>query len=247
MSFSYSAASVEDAYGLNNTNKNINLNAGSGSGTSSQPLIQKRKLSNQHKRTLKNKSGLPPIYTGDNDIDGSRAPYMPAKSEGFASINPLDNNLGDFEPLAPPASMSSERIKNAPDAYSSDDLNNSNGSVSNSNSTALDIGNETNTTHDLDQNFMTEEQSKQYYRKLMGNYPPPSSATPIASLSAPTQISNDGNDPVITKLNYLIGLMEEQQAEKTDSVVEDIVLYSFLGVFIIFIVDSFVRVGKYVR
>jgi len=247
MSFSYSAASVEDAYGLNNTNKNINLNSGSGS----QPLIQKRKLSNQHKRTLKNKSGLPPIYTGDNDMDGSRTPYMPAKSEGFASINPLDNNLGDFEPLAPPTSMSSERIKNAPDAYSSDDLNNANSFVPNS-TLDMDNGNDdnnnktNNNTHDLDQNFMTEEQSKQYYRKLMGNYPPPSSATPIASLSAPAQISNE-NDPVITKLNYLIGLMEEQQAEKTDSVVEDIVLYSFLGVFIIFIVDSFVRVGKYVR
>jgi hypothetical protein len=28
---------------------------------------------------------------------------------------------------------------------------------------------------------------------------------------------------------------------------EEVILYSFLGVFIIFIVDSFARVGKYTR
>ena len=45
----------------------------------------------------------------------------------------------------------------------------------------------------------------------------------------------------------MINLLEEQQDEKTNNVTEEVVLYSFLGVFIIFIVDSFSRVGKYVR
>jgi hypothetical protein len=45
----------------------------------------------------------------------------------------------------------------------------------------------------------------------------------------------------------MITLLEDQQDEKTNNVTEEVVLYSFLGIFIIFIVDSFVRVGKYVR
>jgi hypothetical protein len=52
---------------------------------------------------------------------------------------------------------------------------------------------------------------------------------------------------LLDKLNYMINLLEEQQDEKTNNVTEEVVLYSFLGIFIIFIVDSFARVGKYVR
>jgi hypothetical protein len=45
----------------------------------------------------------------------------------------------------------------------------------------------------------------------------------------------------------MISLLEDQQDEKTNNVTEEVVLYSFLGIFIIFIVDSFAKVGKYVR
>jgi hypothetical protein len=45
----------------------------------------------------------------------------------------------------------------------------------------------------------------------------------------------------------MINLLENQQDERTNNVTEEVVLYSFLGVFIIFVVDSFARVGKYVR
>jgi high-affinity K+ transport system ATPase subunit B len=58
---------------------------------------------------------------------------------------------------------------------------------------------------------------------------------------------NMNQDLFVQKLNYMIHLLEEQQDEKTNNVTEEVVLYSFLGIFIIFIVDSFVRIGKYVR
>jgi hypothetical protein len=45
----------------------------------------------------------------------------------------------------------------------------------------------------------------------------------------------------------MINLLEDQQDERTNNVTEEVVLYSFLGVFIIFVVDSFARVSKYVR
>ena len=54
-------------------------------------------------------------------------------------------------------------------------------------------------------------------------------------------------DELGTKLDYLITLLEEQQDIKTGHVTEEIILYSFLGVFIIFVLDSFTRAGKYVR
>lgn len=55
------------------------------------------------------------------------------------------------------------------------------------------------------------------------------------------------SDVAIKKLNYVISLLEEQQDSKTSNIAEEVVLYFFLGIFIIFIVDSFVKVGKYIR
>lgn len=52
---------------------------------------------------------------------------------------------------------------------------------------------------------------------------------------------------IYKKLDYLIHLVEEMKDEKTSNVTEELVLYSFLGVFIIYIVDSFARAGKYAR
>ena len=67
-------------------------------------------------------------------------------------------------------------------------------------------------------------------------------------LIASKDASIAGRDQSIAdKLDYLINLLEEQQSEKTNNVTEEILLYAFLGIFIIFIVDSFSRVGKYVR
>lgn len=56
-----------------------------------------------------------------------------------------------------------------------------------------------------------------------------------------------GNQELLTKLNYLIHLLEDQKDERVGSITEELVLYCFLGVFIIFVLDSFVKVGKYVR
>ena len=56
-----------------------------------------------------------------------------------------------------------------------------------------------------------------------------------------------GDSKLLEKINYMIHLLEEQQAEKTSNITEEFILYTFLGVFIIFIVDSFARAGKYTR
>lgn len=66
---------------------------------------------------------------------------------------------------------------------------------------------------------------------------------------SPQYTMNNGvnNDMYVQKLNYIINLLEQAQDEKTANITEEIILYIFLGIFIIFLIDSFVRVGRYIR
>lgn len=49
------------------------------------------------------------------------------------------------------------------------------------------------------------------------------------------------------KLNYMIRLLEDLKVEKTDNVMEEFIMFSMLGVFVIFVLDSFSKSAKYVR
>jgi len=66
-----------------------------------------------------------------------------------------------------------------------------------------------------------------------------------ANMGALSNSSN--NETLMEKINYMIHLLEEQQMEKTANITEEFILYIFLGVFVIFTIDSFTRAGKYVR
>ena len=59
--------------------------------------------------------------------------------------------------------------------------------------------------------------------------------------------NNNNEDLLLNKINYMINLLEEQQHEKTNNITEEFILYSFLGIFVIYIVVSFSRSGKYRR
>ena len=54
-------------------------------------------------------------------------------------------------------------------------------------------------------------------------------------------------DELLSKLNYIIKMFEEQKEIKTNKKNEEVILYSFLGIFIIYVMDSFVSIGKYKR
>lgn len=64
-----------------------------------------------------------------------------------------------------------------------------------------------------------------------------------------TTSMNNSHSPsqLMEKLNYMIHLLEEQQKEPTQNIMEEFVLYGLLGVFMIYLVDSFARAGKYIR
>jgi hypothetical protein len=64
------------------------------------------------------------------------------------------------------------------------------------------------------------------------------------------KISNAQNLPqneLMTKLNHILHLLEQQKDTRTDNITEELILYLFLGVFVIFSIDSFAKVGKYTR
>ena len=84
------------------------------------------------------------------------------------------------------------------------------------------------------ENANTNSFQTQAYSNMNDSYSSSSNTTP-------------SQEALMQNLNYMIHLLEEQQDEKTNHVTEEVILYSFLGIFIIFIVDSFARVGKYVR
>ena len=71
--------------------------------------------------------------------------------------------------------------------------------------------------------------------------------------SKPFYVSGTGlgkesrNDKITDRLGYIVHLLEQQHNEKTDNVLEECVLYVLLGTFVIFVVDSFSRGGKYIR
>jgi len=90
------------------------------------------------------------------------------------------------------------------------------------------------------ENFMDLPSSyaKQYYQQYIPHYN--KSASPETTDAAP-------KDELLEKMNHIIQMLEDQQDEKTGNVTEELILYCFLGVFVIFVVDSFARAGKYVR
>lgn len=158
----------------------------------------------------------------------------------------------DFKPLNPfefpdkPHSVGSDRTKKQEGMTTMDD-----------NLVPKPVDNDDLNLQELQSAFMNDAQVREYYRKLV---PPLRDSQSNSKKSENNKqyyssdtnnqyssASNDANQVLIEKLNYMINLLEEQQDQKTNSVTEEVVLYSFLGVFIIFVVDSFSRVGKYVR
>jgi len=132
----------------------------------------------------------------------------------------------------------------------------------------------TSENNDLDQNGTynlysedhNQNMAEDFYKRFIPNYENMYNTAPTntpnykhsnATTNATTNANNNMNananfntsngDLLIEKLNYMIHLLEEHQDERTNNVTEEVVLYSFLGIFIIFIVDSFARVGKYTR
>jgi hypothetical protein len=115
-------------------------------------------------------------------------------------------------------------------------------SPNNENDENLDLNN-------FDTNYADTKTAENYYKKFVPGYVPGKNNInkQYYNSNISNMINDSSNDLLLKKINYMINLLEEQQDERTNNVTEEVVLYSFLGIFIIFVVDSFARVGKYVR
>ena len=109
---------------------------------------------------------------------------------------------------------------------------------------------------DLDLNdysiYGNNKTNEEYYKRVIPGYTPQKNPVnkpyySTANYIPPVVQEFASQDILLQKLNYMITLLEDQQDEKTNNVTEEVVLYSFLGIFIIFIADTFVKAGKYVR
>ena len=137
--------------------------------------------------------------------------------------NSDDNNeLADFKPPSMPKSAGSERI----DLRKSNEPENSDSEI---------VADTDNSITPVSYQELKSSQAEDYYKANVPYY------TQMSS----TSFTN--KDDLINKLDKILALIEEGRDEKTGHVTEEIILYSFIGVFMIFIVDSFARAGKYVR
>lgn len=150
-----------------------------------------------------------------------------AKMEAMLSaINDEDeDDLNNFEPLAPPAISKIQQYN--------------------------DYQKETPVEKNVIENFndLPSEYAKQYYQQYVPyvNQESVKNSETTQSNELGKMAKPSTNSDLQTKLDYLIYLLENQSNEKTDCVMEELILYSFLGIFTIFIVDSFAKVGKYIR
>jgi len=159
------------------------------------------------------------------------------------------NNLGDFNPPPKPESsgvnktISTEQMMN---------MTNQNDLMFRTLGRAPQPNYQGGDNLDLNDytNYGDNKSSEDYYKKVLPGYTPSRNPVNKPYYNMNYNVPNNevpSQDVLMQKLNYMISLLEDQQDEKTNNVTEEVILYSFLGIFIIFIVDSFAKVGKYVR
>jgi hypothetical protein len=169
-----------------------------------------------------------------------------------------ENNLGNFNPPPPPESigatrkMTTENMQNMMSA----ELYNTLGKAPTPSNLESNNKNMNLELNSYNINYGDNDLINDYYKKMLPNMDNNRVTVNPQNRQYYQQYrdklysqgtSDSSQDILMKKLNYMITLLEEQQDEKTSNVTEEVVLYSFLGVFIIFVVDSFARAGKYVR
>ena len=229
MSLAIYAAPFNDNNSTNNAGTNI--------------VEQKKQI---HSKTQKR-------YPKSDDLDADKVNSVLSNIHNSEPEDQDRQILGDFNPPPPPESAGVNRTESMQSMKS--------GFVGKVPEPTNESQNEFD-MHNYTTNYGDEKSNDDYYNKMLPGYknsqyknshyknsPYKNSQYKNSHPSfTNNQMSSGPNEDVLMqKLNYMINLLEEQQDTKTNSVTEEVVLYSFLGIFIIFVVDSFARAGKYVR
>lgn len=189
--------------------------------------ISKKRASNNHNRTQKK-------YVKEG--------HSEKVNSVLQSINNLPDNegelLGDFQPIPPPMSAGVEQTR----------LRDSIQGTNFSEEKSMYSSGQSTSQHTMPANISMADidMQKRFIPNYESMYKNPNNIPYYSTLATPHQQGSSEN-VLLEKLNYMIHLLEERQDERTNNVTEEVILYCFLGIFIIFIVDSFARVGKYTR
>ena len=211
-----------------------------------------KKRQTRHNITIK-KRNTQSSGSGGSDDNGNVQSMLKLinNTNGYDDTNDESGGLADFNP--PPRAEVSSKTPQQQQQQQPNEV-----TVDYEKPTQINIKKENN---DAVQNIATAVNPRQYPMPLDGQNDFASLPKTYASdyykqyvpyfNSRPENSNNysmpNTKDQLLEKLNYMIHLLEEQKDEKTGHVMEEVILYSFLGVFIIFIVDSFSRGGKYTR
>jgi len=232
MSLAMFAASIDD---------NSNITLPNNSDNSDNFINQKR-----HKRTQRK-------YPKIENFDNNKVKNVLEHIHNGTNDDDDDDDRSGFKLLPPPESMGVSRTipaatnnnQQKQESFSGIDFPLGNKLVGKapfpSNGDNLDL-------NDYD-NYGNNKAAEEYYKRVLPGYRSKTNQ-PYYTMQQQYNSNNEENptqDVLLKKLNYMISLLEDQQDEKTNNVTEEVILYSFLGIFIIFIADTFVRAGKYVR
>jgi len=162
------------------------------------------------------------------------------------------DNLGDFNPPPKPDSAGFQRTAITEQMHNMSDESNKNSlRLAGSVPQPINEHNEKLDMHNFNANYGDSKTVEEYYKKMLPGYKNPINKNPINKQyynnTGQMHTQGEPSDVLLNKLNYMISLLEEKQDEKTNNVTEEVILYSFLGIFIIFVVDSFSKAGKYIR
>jgi len=229
MSLAMSAAPYDDNEN-NNSNSAIN-----------------NKRTTSHNRTQKK---FPDQLIDTDKINNVLQSLHTNSTEGFED----SNGLGDFNPPSPPISSGVQRTTDAkpspvqptPNMAAPQTLGRTPAPAEEYSTEKLDLNN-------FSTNYGSKITNEDYYKKFVPNYPKQQAENERINRQyynqypAPAYGVAPDNNVLIEKINYMIHLLEENQDERVGSVTEEVILYSFLGIFIIFMADSFSRIGKYKR
>jgi len=202
------------------------------------------------KKQTNNRTQKRPITNGNTD-------KVNALLSSIHNSSPVDSDMGDFNPPALPQSAG---VQNTISKEQQQQQQQQQQEPVRASDDEVDMMSAT----DKSSSSSSSSYAEDYYKKMIPNYgktPTPGvfqtqdyyrqqSYAPSyegAPYIRPPMMSNGRDGDIMEKLNYMINLLEESQDERTGSVTEEVILYSFLGIFIIFIADSFARVGKYTR
>ena len=184
-------------------------------------IIQEKKRKN---KTIKRREGFKNTINNTNNTKIEA--MMKTIHNNVGDDEGEGDNLDDFNPPPPPHSVGGQRTKDRNSKISSNNVEQDDEQPDND-----DVQQTENFTQ------LPSSYAKQYYQQYV----------PYFNQMSSDMAAGPNKDELLRKLDYVIHLLENQQDEKTGHVTEELILYCFLGVFVIFVVDSFARAGKYVR